>query len=64
MRADPWTAHGQSKTTNQLFAVEATRRWASDGTVANAAMPSGITTNPQRYVRQQTKVGWGVPART
>ena len=25
---EPWSAYGQSKTANVLFAVEATRRWA------------------------------------
>ncbi|MFD4640889.1 SDR family NAD(P)-dependent oxidoreductase [Lentzea sp. NPDC058436] len=42
---DPWTAYGQSKTANVLFAVEATRRWAEDGITANAAMPGAIFTN-------------------
>jgi NAD(P)-dependent dehydrogenase (short-subunit alcohol dehydrogenase family) len=47
---DPWSAYGQSKTANVLFAVEASRRWASDGITANALMPGGIRTNLQRYV--------------
>jgi len=47
---DPFTAYGQSKTANVLFAVEATRRWASDGITVNALMPGGIRTNLQRYV--------------
>jgi NAD(P)-dependent dehydrogenase (short-subunit alcohol dehydrogenase family) len=47
---DPWAAYGQSKTANILFAVEATRRWASDGITVNALMPGGIRTNLQRYV--------------
>ncbi|MFJ8964687.1 SDR family NAD(P)-dependent oxidoreductase [Lentzea sp. NPDC102401] len=42
---DPWTAYGQSKTANVLFAVEATRRWAGDGITANALMPGAIFTN-------------------
>jgi NAD(P)-dependent dehydrogenase (short-subunit alcohol dehydrogenase family) len=37
---DPFGAHGQSKTANVLFAVEATRRWANDGITANALMPA------------------------
>src|SRR5919107_1167502 len=28
---DEWAAYGQSKTANILFAVEAAKRWASDG---------------------------------
>jgi len=55
---EPWAAYGQSKTANVLFAVEATRRWASDGIVANALMPGGIMTNLQRHVPQSTKDDW------
>jgi len=50
---DPWLAYGQSKTANVLFAVEATKRWASDGITANALMPGGIRTNLQRYVTDE-----------
>ena len=42
-------AYGQSKTANVLFAVEATRRWTTDGIIANAVMPGGIWTNLQRH---------------
>jgi NAD(P)-dependent dehydrogenase (short-subunit alcohol dehydrogenase family) len=47
---EPFSAYGQSKTANVLFAVEATRRWAADGITANALMPGGIATNLQRHV--------------
>jgi NAD(P)-dependent dehydrogenase (short-subunit alcohol dehydrogenase family) len=47
---DPWSAYGQSKTANVLFAVAATKQWAGDGITANALMPGGIRTNLQRYV--------------
>jgi NAD(P)-dependent dehydrogenase (short-subunit alcohol dehydrogenase family) len=47
---EPWAAYGQSKTANVLFAVEATRRWADDGIVANALMPGGIVTALQRHL--------------
>jgi NAD(P)-dependent dehydrogenase (short-subunit alcohol dehydrogenase family) len=47
---DPILAYGQSKTANILFAVEATRRWASDGITANSLMPGAIATNLQRYL--------------
>jgi NAD(P)-dependent dehydrogenase (short-subunit alcohol dehydrogenase family) len=50
---DPWLAYGQSKTANILFAVEATKRWASDGITVNALMPGGIRTNLQRYVSDE-----------
>jgi NAD(P)-dependent dehydrogenase (short-subunit alcohol dehydrogenase family) len=46
---DPWLAYGQSKTANVLFAVEATRRWAADGIMANAVMPGAVYTNLQRH---------------
>ena len=55
---NPWQAYGQSKTANVLLAVEATRRWADDGIVANALMPGGILTRLQRYVTQEVKDGW------
>jgi NAD(P)-dependent dehydrogenase (short-subunit alcohol dehydrogenase family) len=47
---DPWLAYGQSKTANVLFAVEATRRWAKEGIIANALMPGAIFTNLQRHI--------------
>jgi NAD(P)-dependent dehydrogenase (short-subunit alcohol dehydrogenase family) len=50
---DAWSAYGQSKTANVLFAVEATRRWAGDGITVNALMPGGIRTNLQRYVSEE-----------
>jgi NAD(P)-dependent dehydrogenase (short-subunit alcohol dehydrogenase family) len=46
---EAWLAYGQSKTGNVLLAVEAARRWASDGITANAVMPGGIRTNLQRH---------------
>jgi NAD(P)-dependent dehydrogenase (short-subunit alcohol dehydrogenase family) len=49
---EPWSAYGQSKTANVLFAVEATKQWASDGITVNALMPGGIRTNLQRYVSE------------
>ncbi|WP_329089185.1 MULTISPECIES: SDR family NAD(P)-dependent oxidoreductase [unclassified Streptosporangium] len=50
---EPWAAYGQSKTANVLFAVEATKRWASDGITVNALMPGGIRTNLQRHITQE-----------
>ncbi len=47
---DPFGAYGQSKTANVLFAVEATRRWATEGIFANALMPGGIATPLQRHL--------------
>jgi NAD(P)-dependent dehydrogenase (short-subunit alcohol dehydrogenase family) len=45
---DPQIAYAQSKTANSLFAVEATRRWESDGIVANTVNPGGVATGLQR----------------
>jgi NAD(P)-dependent dehydrogenase (short-subunit alcohol dehydrogenase family) len=39
---NPFSAYGQSKTANVLFAVEATTRWAGDGITSNALMPGAI----------------------
>jgi NAD(P)-dependent dehydrogenase (short-subunit alcohol dehydrogenase family) len=50
---DPWLAYGQSKTANILFAVEAAKRWAPDGAVANALNPGRIrSTHLERYLDQ------------
>jgi len=59
---EPWTAYGQSKTANVLFAVEATRRWAADAITANALMPGGIWTNLQRHVDVETRARWDAAA--
>ncbi|MFI2364383.1 SDR family NAD(P)-dependent oxidoreductase [Promicromonospora sp. NPDC019610] len=45
---DPQIAYARSKTANSLFAVEATRRWADDGIVANTVNPGGVATGLQR----------------
>jgi NAD(P)-dependent dehydrogenase (short-subunit alcohol dehydrogenase family) len=47
---EPWDAYAQSKTANVLFAVEASRRWKSDGITANALQPGTVRSNLQRYV--------------
>jgi NAD(P)-dependent dehydrogenase (short-subunit alcohol dehydrogenase family) len=52
---DPQLAYAQSKTANSLFAVEATRRWASDGLVANAVNPGGVATGLQRNFTARQK---------
>jgi NAD(P)-dependent dehydrogenase (short-subunit alcohol dehydrogenase family) len=39
---DPWAAYSQSKTANILFAVEAAKRWATDGIAVNALNPGRI----------------------
>ena len=52
---DPQAAYAQSKSADTLFAVEATRRWAVDGIVANAVNPGGIATGLQRDFTPQQK---------
>ncbi|MFG2674527.1 SDR family NAD(P)-dependent oxidoreductase [Streptomyces sp. NPDC048445] len=52
---NPQIAYAQSKTANSLFAVEATRLWASDGIVANAVNPGGVATGLQRNFTAQQK---------
>ncbi len=52
---DPQAAYAQSKTADSLFAVEATRRWAPDGIVANAVNPGGVATGLQRNFTQKQK---------
>ncbi len=52
---DPQAAYAQSKTANSLFAVEASRRWATDGIVVNAVNPGGVSTGLQRDFTQQQK---------
>ena len=47
---DPIAAYGQSKTAIILFALEAAKRWASDGIVVNSLNPGAIATNLQRHV--------------
>jgi NAD(P)-dependent dehydrogenase (short-subunit alcohol dehydrogenase family) len=46
----PFTAYGQSKTANVLFAVGANERWAGDGITANAVHPGGIATRLARHL--------------
>ncbi len=52
---DPQAAYAQSKTADALFAVEATRRWAADGIVANAVNPGGVATGLQRDFTQKQR---------
>src|ERR1035438_1765037 len=52
---DPQAAYAQSKTADSLFAVEATRRWAADGIIANAVNPGGVATGLQRHFTQRQK---------
>ena len=57
---DKWTAYGQSKTANALFAVGFTSRFAQDGLTANALHPGGIHTGLQQHVSadEWRALGW------
>jgi NAD(P)-dependent dehydrogenase (short-subunit alcohol dehydrogenase family) len=71
---DPWVAYSQSKTANVLFAVEADKRWKSDGIRVNALNPGripatnlsrhmGDTANaPVAFEPNSTAVSWKTPA--
>ena len=58
---DPAQAYGQSKTANVLFAVEAQRRWSSEGISANAVHPGAIfDTNLSRHMTaEEARQIWG-----
>jgi NAD(P)-dependent dehydrogenase (short-subunit alcohol dehydrogenase family) len=47
---DPLQAYAQSKTAVNLFALEASKRWAADGITVNAVNPGAIATPLQRHV--------------
>jgi NAD(P)-dependent dehydrogenase (short-subunit alcohol dehydrogenase family) len=49
---DKWSAYGQSKTANVLFAVELDRRLAGRRVRANALHPGGIVTELGRHLSQ------------
>ncbi len=57
---DPWSAYGQSKTANALFAVGMTQHHATDGISTNAVMPGGIMTGLQKHMtrEEQLALGW------
>lgn len=55
-----WTAYGQAKTANSLFAVELDRRGQAHGVRAFAVHPGGIMTPLQRYLPKEEMIaaGW------
>jgi len=57
---DKWSAYGQSKTANALFAVGVTERYADRGVFANAVHPGGIMTGLQKSLSpdEQRAMGW------
>ncbi len=57
---DKWTAYGQAKTANVLFAVQLDRLGAEHGVRAFAIHPGGIMTALQRHLphEEQVAMGW------
>lgn len=60
----PWTAYGQSKLANLLFAKELARRFAKVGSkrTANAVHPGVIATNLTRHMNPLARGVWAVAA--
>ena len=56
----PWTAYGQSKLANLLFAKELARRFAGSERTANAVHPGVIRTNLQRHMNPFTPLLFGL----
>lgn len=56
---DKWTAYGQSKTANALFAVGWDHRFGPRGVRANAVMPGGIMTPLQRHLPREEMIAFG-----
>ena len=54
-----WTAYGQSKTANSLFAVELDARLKANGVRAFAVHPGGINTPLQRHLQREEMVAMG-----
>jgi NAD(P)-dependent dehydrogenase (short-subunit alcohol dehydrogenase family) len=56
---EKWSAYGQSKTANALFAVGFHKRFKDRGVVANSVMPGGIITPLQRHLPMQEQIAMG-----
>ncbi|MEZ5341947.1 MAG: SDR family NAD(P)-dependent oxidoreductase [Acidimicrobiales bacterium] len=56
---DKWTAYGQAKTANALFAVELDRLGESHGVRAFAVHPGGIMTPLQRHLPHEEMIAMG-----
>ncbi len=55
----PWTAYGQSKLANLLFAKELARRFAGTRRTANAVHPGVIATNLSRHMNKVASAAFG-----
>lgn len=57
-----WTAYGQSKLANLLFAKELARRFAGSARTANALHPGVIATNLTRHMNLVMRAAWSAAA--
>ncbi|MFZ4579529.1 MAG: SDR family NAD(P)-dependent oxidoreductase [Myxococcota bacterium] len=55
-----WSAYGQSKFADLLFAKELARRFAGTSRTANAVHPGVIATNLLRHLGLGTRLAWGL----
>ena len=56
---EKWTAYGQAKTANALFALGVDAHWQGDGVRAFAVHPGGIFTPLQRHLTDEEMVAMG-----
>ena len=56
---EKWSAYGQSKTANALFAVGFHERFKDEGITANSVMPGGIMTPLQRHLPREEMIAMG-----
>jgi NAD(P)-dependent dehydrogenase (short-subunit alcohol dehydrogenase family) len=56
---EKWSAYGQAKTANSLFAVELDRRGKDHGVRAFAVHPGGIMTELQRHLPKEEMIAMG-----
>ena len=56
----PWTAYGQSKLANLLFARSLARRFAGTKRIANAVHPGVIATNLGRHMGLAARIGFPI----
>jgi NAD(P)-dependent dehydrogenase (short-subunit alcohol dehydrogenase family) len=57
---EPWSAYGQSKTANILFALELDRRGSSEGVRAFSLHPGSIVTDLGRHLSREDLKAFGV----
>lgn len=56
---EKWSAYGQAKTANALFAIGLDRLWADDGIRGYAVHPGGIMTPLQRHLQTEEMIALG-----